>query len=329
MVAGGLFLVAAIVPLSGYTVLVQKQDSPTLQAVHQLGVGVGTANASLLVALAAGALALLAALGAWRPWLAAPLAATGVALVLAGASFAAVRYDHDVSARAERSWVDGSASWVDDEGLGSVAVLQTPFTGRQQVSEQLFWNVSLVELLRMKDASEVDAYGSTPARIGADGTVLAAGRPVTGPLLVEEYASWGLLDDARLVRRTLNTALWQPRGTARFAAMLAGRYYDGWLGGRTSLTVWPGSSGRRVLTVQLTLRLPDEAPPVTLDVIRRTGSRSVVIRPGERRVLTLRVDATRRESIVLRPRRPLILPDGRLVSVMSSAPSVEKHSDGA
>jgi 4-amino-4-deoxy-L-arabinose transferase-like glycosyltransferase len=329
--AAGVFLLASLVPLAEYTVLFQKQDSPTLQAVAFLGSHVGTGNASLIVALCACALAVLAAVGAWRPHVATTLASIGVFAAMLAATAGAVGYDRDLSANVERTFVErDNPSWVDNAGLGRVVVLQTPFTSRQQVSQQLFWNQSLVELLRMSDASEVDAYGSTPVTVARDGTILADGKPVTRPVLVEEYASWARLDGARLVHRTINAALWEPRTAVRFSELLAGRYFDGWLGARTTLTVWPSRDGSRHVVASMLLSLPDGIGPVTLDVLQPSQpARSVTVNPGEKRLLRLRVEAARPVRIALRPRQPLLLQDGRLVSLMSSVPHVVEAPNGA
>jgi hypothetical protein len=325
VVAGGLVAVSAAVPLSGFTVLTGKQDSPLLQAVARLEVWAGVGRAGLAVALLAMLAGVLAAVAAWRRWTWLPVAVC--AGLLGATTLGAVSYDLDASSRAHRTFVgdDTSPTWVDAHGLGSVAVLQTPFSSRTQVSDQLFWNASLDRILRMPDASEVDAYGSDPVRIARDGTILAAGEPVTTPLLVEEYASWAALDGAALVERKISSALWRPDGTVRLSVLLAGRYLDGWLGARSRLRVWPGEDGRRTGVVRMRLSLPEGAPTTTLDVRGAGIDRAVAVSPGRPAELAIPFDTSSPLTVVLRPRRPLLVDGGRLVSVLASAPRVEER----
>jgi Dolichyl-phosphate-mannose-protein mannosyltransferase len=321
-VAGGLFLVAALVPLSADTVAYQKQDSPTLQAIYQLGSGIGIGNASLVVALAASALAALAAIGAWRPRLAQPLAALGAGVAVGAAAIGGAVYDVHTTRATERTFVVAAAgpSWVDRAGLDDVVVMMTPFANRQQVSQQLFWNTSLTEILRMEDTSDVDAYGSRRARVAPRGTIHADGELVHGPLLVEEYASWAKLEDARLVRRTVNAALWEPEGTPRLAFLLAGRYFDGMLSATSSFTVWAGADGRRSGTIALPLSLPDDLPAAEIAVHGPGVDRVVTVRPGRTTTLRIPFDTTGAFRVELRAVRPFRAAGGRLVAALAGIP---------
>lgn len=320
-----LVAVSAIVPLSGFTALTGKQDSPTLQAVARLEAATSVGTASLLVAVVAALAGVATAVAVRRGDARVPLAL--VAGALAALSLGAVSYDLDASRRTHRTFVgaDATPSWVDEHRLGSVAILQTPFSSRQQISHQLFWNASLDRILRMKDASEVDAYGSTPTRIANDGRILAGGRAVVSPLLVEEYSSWAQLDGATLARREQSSALWTPNGTPRMAVLLAGRYLDGWLGARTRLTIWPGADGHRAGVVRMILSLPAGAPTTTIDLTAPSGSRSVVVRPGRPTPLAVPFDTTTPLTITIQPRTPLLIDGARLVSAVASRPRIDER----
>jgi hypothetical protein len=320
--AGALALATVAVPLSGYTQLTSKQDSPFLWAVYRVEASLGTGNGSLVVALIAGVLVVVAALAALRPRAGVPLVLALTPAVLAASSAAAVSYDVSLSARVARTFVGGAPGWVDATGLGDVSVLQTPYASRAGISEQLFWNRSLTRILHLPESTEVDAYGSVPTRIASDGRIVSAGSVVRGPLLVEEYASWALLEEARLVRRTTGGALWAPRGTPRVALLFAGRYLDGWLGARSRLTVWPSESGRRVGRLEVVLSLPNGTPDVILDARAPGVRRAITIRPGEHRTLAFHVDARRPWTLTLRARRPLALDGARLVSVLAEPPKL-------
>jgi hypothetical protein len=321
-VAAGILLLAATVPLSGYLIGGGKQDSPTLQAFHELQQMVGVGNSALIVSLAAGALAIVAALAAFRPALMVPALATALA-VSAVISFFSVRYDADVNNRAMRTYsASGNSRWVDDAELGSVSVLETPWSDRAQISHQLFWNRSLTRILRLPfDTEEVDAFGSVPTRVTDDGRLVAAGRTVSEPLLVQEYASWALLDGATLVRRTVSTSLWKPSGTPRLKLLLAGRYLDGWLGAQNRLTVWPGGSTSRAGVLSLTFTLPPNAPASTLDLTAPGVSRAVRLGPGASRTVRIDVNTRRPWTLVVRSRAPFSLSDGRFAIAQLSPPA--------
>ena len=321
LLSGILFVVAATVPLSQYTQLSSKQDSPMLWAVAKLEETLGTGGASLTVSLVAAALAGLAALAAWRPRSGVPIVFAAAAIALALTGSAAVALDIELSNRVVRTFSGPSPSWVDDAGLGQVSVLQTPFSSRAGISQQLFWNSSVDRILHLPDSSEVDAYGSIPTRIAPDGRIVAGGRIIRTPLLVEEYASWVALDGATLVRRTAGSALWRPDGTPRVAAMLAGRYLDGWLGAVSTLTVWPNGAAPREGAVRLALRLPDGVPATTTLDLRGPGySRALTIAPGSQTVVEIPFRASRPWVLSLRPRRPIVVSGGRFVSVIASPP---------
>jgi hypothetical protein len=321
--AAGAFVLAAIVPLSGFIVGGGKQDSPTLHAVYELERAIGVGNSALTVSLAAAGLALVGALAALSPRRGTPLALAAAFLVYAVVAAGAVAYDRDIGGRVERTFVaGGDPRWVDNARLGPVSILQTPWSDRQQISNQLFWNRSLKRILRMPtDTAEVDAFGSVPAVVRNDGRLVAAGRAVREPLLVQEYASWALLDGAQLVRRTVSTSLWRPTGTPRLKLLLAGRYLDGWLGAQNRLTVWPRPGGPRTGALTLTFSLPSNAPASTLDLTAPGVSRAVAVSPGSSRTVRIDVKATRRPwTLVIRSRAPFSLSDGRFVVAQISAP---------
>lgn len=327
--AAGILLVAMVVPVAGYTALDGNQDSPFLHALTQLEQSFGSGSAALLVALAAGALALVAAAVTLRPQLGTAVALAAAFAVLGTTAAAATAYDLDVSDRIRHTFVGtDDPRWVDAADVGPVSILQTPHARRQQVSLQLFYNSSIDEILRLGDTTEVDAFGSRVTRIADDGTIVADGEVVRRALLVQEYASWAQLEGAVLERRTVSSALWRPDGTPRMAVLLAGRYLDGWLGAGSQLTVWPGADGPRRATVELTLSLPTGAPPVTVDVSGGGVRRPVRLQAGRPVALRLPVVATRRPvTFTFTPRRPLIATGNRPVAALATPPHL--HPIGA
>jgi hypothetical protein len=322
LAAAGTFLLVALVPLSEYTVAGGKQDSPTLHAVYELERAIGVGNSALAVSLVAAGLALVAALVPLFPRRTVPLALGAGFVVYLVVSAGAFAYDRDIGGRVERTFVaGGDARWVDNARLGQVSLLQTPWSDRQQISNQLFWNRSLTRILRMPtDTAEVDAFGSVRTVVTNDGRIVAAGRTVREPLLVQEYASWALLDGATLVRRTISTSLWKPSGTPRLSLLLAGRYLDGWLAAQNRLTVWPRATRPRSGALALTFSLPTNAPASTLDLTAPGVARVVRLTPGSSRTVRIPVSAIRPWTLVVRARAPFALSDTRFVVAQLAAP---------
>ncbi len=317
-----LVAVAAAVPLSSYTVFQGKQDSPTLQAAFQLESALGGYGAgSFVIAAVAGALACVSAACALRPRRGVVVVSLLSFAVLAVGAKAAVDLDAKLSARTQLTYV--GRDLVDAERLGKVSVLETPFSSRTQISAQLFWNTSLGEILRMSDSDEVDAFGSTPVNVTRDGRIVADGKTVRNALLVEEYAARVDLTGAKLVKRTITSALWRPDGTPRLDVLTAGRYLDGWLGARSYVTIWPGRARSRRGVLHLRLSLPDGLPAAILDLRGPGVSRVVRVNPSQTVRIDVPVVAHRPWRLNIRTRRPYIAQGGRLVAVKADVPSFE------
>ena len=321
-IALGLVVLAARVPLSGYTISDAKQDSPFLLAVFRLEKALTIGNGALLVALAASSLALLGALAGFRPvfarWaVAASLAAS--ALV----SFGAVAFDSHVVRSVRSTLLPPDARWVDHARLGDVTLLQTPATPHAAADEQLFWNRSLKRLYFLDDASAIDAFGSPRAHTTPDGRLVSSGHTLRGPLLISNYAVRAELSGAVSVARGANYQLWRAVGTPRLALFVGGLYHDGWLAEGGHITVWPARDGR----VRGVLRLPLSLPPKprserTILQLRGPGvSRRVAVNPGKSVVLTFRVSHRGPWTLKFHTNRPGYLADQRAISVMAGMPT--------
>ena len=150
-----------------------------------------------------------------------------------------------------------------------MALLAGPHGSKTNVLDQLFWNPSIDRVLMLPQTEPADPFAATRASVDADGTITGGGRPVTGPMLVDEFALTARLRDADRVRRTRTMSLWKPHGPARLQLMMLDRYYDGWLGPQGALIVWPERSGGP-LTGRLTFRVTaPAATPFTIRVGRR------------------------------------------------------------
>jgi hypothetical protein len=287
----GLVVVAARVPLSGYAAQDGSQDSPMLQAVNALEQLLGTGTGSLVIALGVAGLAIPAVLPFFRARIGVPLALGLSLAVLAVSSAGAITTD----ARQMRELVSNlpaDMSLVDHSGLHDVPVLVTPASLPPLVSAHLFWNQSLTRLLQMRAGPDlVDNFGYNAAKVGRDGTILVRGRPIRGPVLVEEYADVATLAGARLLKTDTGVSLWTTVGPARLETLTYGRYLDGWLAWpRATVTVWPHRASPRRGVLCLGFSLPTG---VTSEVqLHAPGvSRRIELGSGERRVVALPVVA--------------------------------------
>ena len=254
LLAGALVAISARFPLSGWTDEHGRQDSPFLMGVFRLEESIGYANGSLAVAVVVAALAAGAVAIAYRPRLAAP-ALVAVGALLAAVAAGAWTLDAKYAGNARASYFPDDARWIDHAGLDDVTMVNTPGSRRELALEQMFWNRSVTRLVRLRGAGSPDVFATPQARIGDDGTLFVAGRPLRKPLLVNEYAVTAEFAGAESVRATPLFELWKPLGTPRLRLLAGGRFFDGWLANSGYVRVWktPG-------TLVLRLALPEQAP---------------------------------------------------------------------
>jgi len=326
LLALGLLVYAVRVPISGYTYGSGAQDSPFLRAIYWLEMETGSfGSGSLVVATSAALLAVAAAVLAFRPRLAGPVALSLTALALVGTSTAAVVDDHAQSARTRATYLAPGVSWIDDAHLGSVSFLAPEGTQRGLMAEYLFSNSSLKDVLLLPGAPPPDVFAVRWTSIADDGTIRTGGKVVRTPLVIGENYAVAELTGATRVRTTLLSTLWRPTGTPRMSMLATGRYYDGWFASNSSVEVWPDRTG----WVRGTLRL-------AFTVGHRTGNVRVrLTAPGIRRVLELH-PGTNPISIPVATRGPwtarlhalrlLFLPDGRNVAAIGAKPVFVRDS---
>ena len=98
-----------------------------------------------------------------------------------------------------------------------------------------------------------------------------------------------------------------------------GRYFDGWFGQPTTVTVWPQPDGPRIGTLCLHFSLPGTTT-ATLELTAPGTRRSVRVEGGAAVDIALPVVAQERWTVHVRARTPLVAAGGRMVSIFGSIP---------
>jgi hypothetical protein len=250
LVAVGMLVLSARVPLSAWTGPGSDDHSPFLLAVQRLELSHGVAMATGLVAVLAGLFSVAAALGPWRPHLATPLL-LGLALAGSAATLAeATSFDYLNSRIKVQAYLPAERSWIDAEQLGPATLLEAAGSHPTDGEEQLFWNRSVRSVALLPVGSPPDRLAATQLRIDARGTLLAHGRPLRGPLVVDGFGSTVLLQDARVVAAAPHDRLWLPRADARLRLYVIGRSESGWLWRSGRIMYWADRPGLLIVRVR-------------------------------------------------------------------------------
>jgi hypothetical protein len=319
LIAVILLAVSARVPLAPYSVADNKQDSPFLLGVFRLEHAIGVANGSLVVAIVAAALSILAAAIAWRARLA--VVALGVSLLLAAAASAgSISFDHHVSQSVRQAFLPSDARWIDHSGLRHVLLVQTPGTPHARAHEQLFWNRSLDDVVFFDQASPLDAFGARRLKAASDGRLVAGGKTLRAPLAISNSAVRARLRGAEPVARGADYELWRPTGTPRLAFFVGGLYTDGWLSQGGHVKLWPEHGHRVRGTLRLELSLPQGTQRTVLQLAAPGLKRDVAVLPNSHRTVVLPVDGRGPWTLRFHTNRPGYLEDGRPVAVKAELP---------
>ncbi len=309
-----LVVLCARVPVSGYSAALGKTDSPFLFAVFRLERLVGTANASLVVALlaslgAVGAVAVSRRNGGHI--------AVGAALAFAGLlSFGAVVNDASNAREVRHDYLPSNPSWIDASGLRDVTLVQTVGSPPDRALEQLYWNRRLTHEVKLGDALPTDVYAAPRIVVAPDGTLGGVG----DNLLFQSYAATARFQNATLVSRAGTFGLWSSDGAPRLSLLERGRYSDGWLARSGRLSVWPDATGRTRGTLSFTLTLPQDAEPVVV----RFGKVNYDVEPGRVTTVIYTIDARGPWSLPFKAVGGTFLDDLRAVSVRSTPPVLKR-----
>ena len=318
----GMLLLSVLVPLSGYTAAQGKTDSPTLRAVSVLEAHVGIANASLVVAVAAGVLSLLAvavALGGRR---AAWVAVGGTIAACLALTVGAYAFDRINTTELREGYFAGDPAWVARAAPGPVTLLQLPGSDPGRTLMQLFWNRN-VQRVALLGSLRPDNFQYDVASVTPDGRLVAAGEPLDGTLLIQRWASYAQLEHVRRIARRPDYDLVRTTGVPRVRVLVDGLFADGWLAPSGAISVWPERAGRGVRgTLRLRLSMPDGAGDQTLDLHGSGVNRTVRVPGGGTVVVELPMDTSGVFRVRYGTDGPGWLGNDRRVSVMAEPPSL-------
>ena len=292
LLAVAMIALAAAIPLSGYASSVLKTQSPTLFGVFRIEEVLGTGSGSLAVSAAASCLAIVAlALPRLRQGSA---LAAGIGLACAASlalGIAATNFDVNDS-KSVRSWAfTNDLSWVDHAHLGPATLVRAEASWGD-VHLQLFWNRSIKGVNLVPGALPIDAYPHGHLTFSNNGTLLLKGRPLSGPIVVDEWVTPMTFRHARNVASSSFDELVLPQGNAQVELYALGFYRDGLLKQSGSIHLWPAEAGGRVQgRLSFRLRAPKSLPQiVTVQMSRSDGLPSVIrVPPGTSREVTLNV----------------------------------------
>jgi hypothetical protein len=260
LLAAGLVVVAARVPLSGFAAAEGKTNSPLLIVTGVLERAVGDVGlASLLFAAGAAVFSLAGVLAMFRLRARTPVVLALATVACLAASVVVVVNDHRNTTQVREIILPGDPSWIDASGIEDVAFLQTPLGNRGFATEQLFWNRSVEDLLVLPETTPVDAFSFDLVRIASDGSLLIGSDPVERPLAVEAYGTTLSFRGVNTVARSAVYRLLVPDGRPRLSLYMPGRHWDGWLAPRGEVRLWPEPGAQLAGRLTFTLSVPREA----------------------------------------------------------------------
>jgi hypothetical protein len=288
-------ILVAVLPLSTYTVVERSAQSSFLIAVHEgLEPSLGLADTSLLVAVVVSVLALAA--------LALPFAGRfgGITIFVAAIAFSATVLAISVNATENDSatlmrLLTPRGDWVDKRlnasGVrGARAVLLQGYSTRPATLTVLFWNRSVDRVALLPHSLRPDVLPWPALKIRSDGALSVDGKPLVGPLLVDNTLNTINLRGADRVARGADFTLWLPRGRPRFALYAYG-FSAGAMRAQDTIALWPTTAGGRLAGfLTFRVRAIREIGAVKLSLSHRgTTKRLARVQPGETRRLRIAV----------------------------------------
>jgi hypothetical protein len=325
----GLLTAALTTPLTTVAQGHGKVHSPELFAVgwfERSFTSAGNASSAFFLILLAGVVLVIAA--AWARPKVATIAALAVAAGCMGAvSVAAYAFDSANTRSVRQAFVGSNPSWVDELHLGHAHLLVTPNGLMADALEQMFWNRSVDRAVLLPGATPTDMLPTGHGAVAGDGTLLVDGHSLTGPVLIDQYATSVQLRGALRLGSDPTSVLYRPRGALKLRLLAVGQYDQRWLGERGVLIVWPDAKGGRVAgRIVLRLSLPAAAGKIKVRFRGTNVLRVVEVSPGTSRVVHIPICGTGPVELRFTAMTSGRLGDGRMVSVGSQPPTFESDA---
>jgi hypothetical protein len=161
----------------------------------------------------------------------------------------------------------------------------------------------------------------TRLTVAPDGTLLAAGKPVTRPLLADGFSDTLRFRSSQEIASSPVYRLLRSSGPQRLALYAPGRYADGWLGLLGSVRLWPEDVAEGLAgTLSFRLTAPAGATATAVSFEPAGGAaEEVVVAPGSTREVAFDVCAAGAWQVgFAAPSTGSV--GGRFVSVQASEP---------
>jgi hypothetical protein len=320
-----ILVIAALIPISTWASAQRLSQSSFLFASYRLEVRFGVGDASLLVAVAISVLALAT--------LALPLSRRlgGVGIFVLAIAFAATALalatDLDNANSAEllrlrapdKGWVD---RLIDANGGsdGQATLLQGHST-RYTTLTQLFWNRSTDKVALLPRSVRPDILDWPRMKVAGDGSLSVAGKPLDGPLVIDELMDTIKLRGAVKAGHSAAFSLWLPRGRPRFAFIASG-FGSGLIAPFSALELWPEKADGRIAGfLTFRLRTAHEVGSVKLSLsIPGAAKQHMRLRIGDNRPVRIAVcsNGPWRATMIA---SPSILRGTLLISARSNKPT--------
>jgi hypothetical protein len=139
-------------------------------------------------------------------------------------------------------------------------------------------------------------------------------------MLVQDWGATVRFQNGSVAAQAQTWSLWRIDGTPRLGLVEDGRYFDGWLARRGTLSIWPDGTGRVRGTLRFALTLPPGSRPVTV----RFGVNRYRVEPGKLTGLVYRIDHRGPFTLPFSAKTGTWLQDLRSVSVKSTPPVFER-----
>lgn len=244
-----ILVLAAVLPISTYAAGERFVQSGSLIAGFQLERLMGVGDASLLIAVVVSVIALVTLVLPFSERLG------GAAIFALAIAFSATA----LGLATELDLVNGEAlmrsqtlskSWADERinasrRIGGNATLLQGYSSRNAALTFLFWNRSVDRVARLPRSVRPDALSWPALQVSSDGALSVAGKPLTGPLVIDTRMQVISLRGAVEAGHSNTYTLWLPKGRPRFALYAPGFSADA-VSPPAALVLWPAKKGGRL-----------------------------------------------------------------------------------